>query len=114
MILHITTENRWHEETAEGRAYRGDTLATDGFIHLSTQAQVLATADRFFSGRAGLILVCVDEERLTSELRYEDPGEGQRFPHLYGPLNPEAVLTVLPFAPSADGSFELPALPGRD
>ena len=75
MILHITTKNCWHEQTARGRAYRGDTLASEGFIHLSTRAQVLATADRFFNGQTGLLLVCVDEESLTSELRYEDPGD---------------------------------------
>jgi len=45
---------------------------------------------------------------LTSELRYE-PGGGDVFPHIYGPINSDAVLGEIPFPPQPDGSFDLPA-----
>jgi uncharacterized protein (DUF952 family) len=47
---------------------------------------------------------------LRAPLRYEpgDPGSAELFPHLYGPLNADAVAAVLPFAEGPDG-FALPA-----
>lgn len=109
VILHIVARERWEAETQGGRPYRGETLDVEGFIHCSRPDQVLATAARFFAGRRGLVLVCIDPARLEVELRYEDPGEGTAFPHIYGPLDPRAVLRVLPFEPDPDGSFRLPA-----
>jgi hypothetical protein len=37
----------------------------------------------------------------------EPPG-GEQFPHLYGPLDPAAVVAVLPLEPGPDGAFSLP------
>lgn len=107
LILHITSLDSW-EAARQGGAYRGDTLETEGFIHFSTPAQVVRTANRFYSGQRGLVLLHVDPTRLEAELRYEDPGEGEEFPHLYGPLNLDAVTEVLPFEPEEDGSFRPP------
>lgn len=54
----------------------------------------------------------VDPTRVEAELKYEapyeDPTSAERFPHLFGPLNLDAVIAAHPFEPGADGSFELP------
>ena len=57
------------------------------------------------------MLLCIDDARVRPEIRYEAPSEGSpdRFPHIYGPLNVDAVVKELPFEPQADGTFELPA-----
>jgi glutathione S-transferase len=107
IIYHITPAAAWQEAQAAG-AYTADSLAAEGFIHLSTRAQVLWVAARFYRGQPGLLLLAVDEARLTAELRYEESEPGQRFPHLYGPLNLDAVVAAHPFPPEADGSFRLP------
>ena len=106
-IYHITTAADWQAALAAG-AYTADTLAGEGFIHLSTGAQVIGTANRFFRGRPGLVLLAVDPARLLAELRYEESEPGQRFPHLYGPLNLDAVVAVAPLDPAPDGTFALP------
>ena len=88
--------------------YRPASLAREGFIHLSSEAQWLATANRFYRGRADLLLVSIDGDRLRAELRHE-PADGDIFPHLYGPLNLNAVDFVSPLPCAAtDGSFHLP------
>ncbi len=107
-IFHITTAAAWEAARAAG-AYAADSLATEGFIHLSTRAQVLMVADNLFRGETGLVLLAVDPARLEAELRYDEVAPGQRFPHLYGPLNLDAVVAVHPFPPEPDGSFRLPA-----
>ena len=106
MILHIATREQWEAAQLEG-VYHGDTLATQGFIHTSEPHQVLGVANTLFAGQSGLVLLCIDPDRLTSELRYE-VADGQRFPHLYGPLNLGAVVRVVDFRPGIDGAFTLP------
>jgi uncharacterized protein (DUF952 family) len=110
MILHITTRADWESAQAQGD-YRLDTLATEGFIHCSTPDQVLGPANALFRGRSDLVLLVIDPTRLAAELVYEDCYEaGQAFPHIYGPLNIDAVNRIVPFPPLADGTFALPPL----
>lgn len=117
-ILHIIPAGVWARHQGEAW-YRGDTLDAEGFIHFSTPEQVVMVADARFRGHPGLLLLVIDPARLAHELRYELPFEVQandspatidmHFPHLYGPLNLDAVVQVLPFEPQADGTFSLPA-----
>jgi uncharacterized protein (DUF952 family) len=106
-IFHITTESAWLTAQAIG-GYSADSLASEGFIHLSTREQLLGTASRFYLGQTGLVVLAVDPQRLVAELRYEESEPGQLFPHLYGPLNLDAVTAVYPFPPQPDGTFRLP------
>jgi uncharacterized protein (DUF952 family) len=104
VIYHITTPAAWQQAQVEG-SYRADSLATEGFIHASTAQQIAATANRFYDGRSDLLLLEIDEERLNAELKYEEGMPGQLFPHIYGPLNLDAVVEVRPFTPGEDGIF---------
>lgn len=107
MIYHILSNRSWDEAKAAGE-YCGDTLATEGFIHTSLAQQVTKTANRRFLGRTDLLLLAIDPELLRAELKYEDGGEGEEFPHIYGPLNLDAVVETYRFQPLTDGTFELP------
>lgn len=110
MILHITRRLDW-EGARELGEYRDDSLQSEGFIHCSTPEQVLGPANNFYRGRSDLVLLIIDPSRLAAELVYEDLYEsGINFPHVYGPLNLDAVTAVVPFPPLPDGTFELPAL----
>ncbi len=107
MIFHITPRSQWQQAQLEG-AYQAESLATEGFIHCSTAAQVVWVANRFYKGQSNLVLLGIDPERLRAELRYDEIETGDRFPHLYGPLNLDAVVQVLEFPPTAQGDFVLP------
>ncbi len=110
MILHITTRGDWEAARTLGD-YRLDTLDSEGFIHCSTPEQVLGPANALYRGQDDLVLLVIDPARLTAELVYEDCYEaGEAFPHVYGPLNLDAVVGVVPFPSLPDGSFVLPAL----
>ncbi len=110
MILHITHRSDWEAAQATGE-YRADSLAAEGFIHCSTVEQVLGPANEFYRGKDDLVLLVIDPARLAAELVYEDSYHiGTAFPHIYGPLNLDAVTSVVPFPPLADGTFELPSL----
>lgn len=115
MILHITTTPDWEKAKKEGE-YTSPSLISDGFIHCSTIKQTTDTANIFFKGQKGLILLCIDENKLASECKYEDPcggglhdpNVGKLFPHIYGPINLSAVVKTLDFPPENDGFFKLP------
>ena len=111
-VLHITTAAAWAAAQRDG-VYRTSTLEDEGFIHLSTPAQVVEVADFLYRGRTDLVLLCVNPDRLAAELRYEALTTDAPFPHLYGPLNLEAVVRVVLFPPLPDGTFQLPAEAGR-
>ena len=120
IIVHITHQREWQmaQQTAE---YRATSLASQGFIHCSTASQMIPVANAFYRGQNDLVLLLIDPNRLTAELRWEppDPPQGDEnvleieesgalFPHLYGPLNLDAVVRVMDFPSRADGSFLLP------
>jgi uncharacterized protein (DUF952 family) len=107
VILHITEREQWDQAESAG-VYRGDTLDSVGFIHCSTPQQVIKVANALFRAQEGLVLLCIAPDRVEAEIRYEGAEDGERFPHIYGPLNIDAVIEVLEFEPDEDGKFELP------
>jgi glutathione S-transferase len=116
-IFHIATRDDWDQARDIGeytRSSAGKTLAEEGFIHASQASQVTRTANKFYRDVPGELLVLViDPGLLRAEVRYEDvAGAELPFPHIYGPLNTDAVVEVLPLTPGPDGAFSFVAVPG--
>jgi len=121
LLLHIAPLSAWEEARAVG-GYTPPSLRTDGFIHLSSASQVVGVANAFYSDQTDLVLLVIDSEKLASPVKWEapvhpeavgdapPPDDAQQFPHLYGPLNLDAVVRVLDFRPGPDGTFSLPGL----
>jgi uncharacterized protein (DUF952 family) len=115
MIYHITRRRAWSEALRSGE-YRTDSLETDGFIHSSTRSQVAPVAQALYRGGGKLLLLQIDPALLSSELKWEPPAGGthpgiseeDRFPHIYGPLNLNAVVKVFDFEMNPDGTYTLP------
>lgn len=113
IIYHIARREDWQDAVRLG-IYAPSSLPVEGFIHCSTFSQILETANRWFRGRADLLLLEIDARLITAELKREPPlspadeRRAERFPHLYGPLNLDAVAQVLDFPCEADASFRLP------
>ena len=127
-IYKLITAAEWEAAWAEG-VYRGSEQdQRDGFIHLSTAAQIAETARKYFSGVPDLVLLAIDTEILESlhtplpqgegatasllpggegqdggksPLRWEPSRGGDLFPHLYAMLPSAAVQSATP-APLAD------------
>ena len=118
MIFHITSPRAWDEAQQNG-VYRAESLATEGFIHCSTLSQVLPVAENFYKGQSGLILLAIEPTLLSSDLKWEPPSggtpppgvpDGDLFPHIYGPINLDAVVNVAEFRPDANGRFQIPGI----
>jgi uncharacterized protein (DUF952 family) len=118
MIYHITSLEAWNEARQRGD-YRTDSLSIEGFIHCSTQEQVVPVAEKYYKGQGSLILLVIEPERLTADLKWEPPAEGapppgvpdgSLFPHIYGPINLEAVVRVFDLQSQPDGKYGFPQI----
>ena len=80
----------------------------DGFIHLSTAAQLTATVDKHFADGGDLHVAEVDLEALGEAIRWERSRGGEDFPHLYGALTLDAVVAYSPLERDDEGKVKLP------
>jgi uncharacterized protein (DUF952 family) len=113
-LYHVATAPDWERARQEGEyrtSTRGRTLSEEGFIHASTAAQVLPVANAvYLDEQQDLVLLVLDTSRIAAEIRCEPvPGWADPFPHIYGPLNVDAVVRAVPLERDAAGSVRWPA-----
>lgn len=93
---------------ADGRFAGAPVDLADGYIHMSTAAQLDETVSKHFAGKANLHVVAVDLSVLGAALQWEPSRGGALFPHLYGELTLDAVLAYGPLEREQDGTIRLP------
>src|SRR5882757_1138225 len=94
MIYHVSTAQEWQTAQQQG-FYEVASLVTEGFIHCSKMEQVAGVLERYYKDRSGLLLLHIDESKLTASLKYElAPSVNEEFPHIYGRLNLDAVVEL--------------------
>ena len=106
-VSHICRRAEWDAALPNGCYLGSSQDAADGFLHLSTAAQIAASAAKHRAGQDGLLLIEADPGAMGAALRWERPRGGELFPHLYGPLPLTAVRRVaaLPLGPDARHIF---------
>ncbi len=95
LIYHVVSEADWSKQAGQS-TYEAASLRTEGFIHFSKREQVAGVLSRYYTGVPGLLLLHVDAAKLTPDLNYEAATNNELFPHLYGPLNKDAVVQIEP------------------
>ncbi|GAB2599122.1 DUF952 domain-containing protein [Pseudactinotalea suaedae] len=102
MYRHLAFAADWEAAQRAGRyeiSTRGRTLAEEGFIHASFPHQLDGVARRFYADvTEPLVVLDVDPGRLEAPVVLEpgDPAvpDSERFPHIYGPIPVEAVISA--------------------
>ena len=92
LIYHIVLPNVW-------AAFSGDflsaaSLADEGFIHCSFSEQLDGVIGRYYSGTDLVMILEIDSDKLTSKLVEESSTGGEIYPHIYGPINREAIVRI--------------------
>ena len=96
IIYHITTGEEWEKAKKEG-VYEHTSLKDEGFIHCSLENQVAGVLERYFAGQTGLVKLVIETEKLTSKYVFDwSASTADTFPHIYGPLNTDAVMDAVP------------------
>jgi uncharacterized protein (DUF952 family) len=112
-IIITTTDAFWEEAKAKGfytRSTIDSSLEDVGFIHATLPNQTTDMLNRHFVNRDDVLLLQVEEKRIKPEVRFEKPlsGRDELFPHIYGPLNIDAVSTTIKPVKDATGHFIRP------
>jgi uncharacterized protein (DUF952 family) len=94
MIYHITTEKEWaaHKDQPE---YAPAAFEKEGFIHTSRLNQLEGVFQRYYAERDDLLLLRIDEQKLSGRLIYEPSTNRELFPHIYGKLNKDAIVETV-------------------
>lgn len=102
-IWHLALESDWTAAVAAGSyrvSTRGLTVDEVGFIHASTREQVAGVAALFYSDvTEPLRLLAIDADAVGAsgtEVVWEDGGNGEMFPHVYGPIDIAWVREATP------------------
>ena len=104
----ILTTDELHRLEQDGRFDGAPVDREDGYIHLSTAAQLPGTLDKHFAGRDDIALAAVDLDALGDAIRWERSRGDDLFPHLYGTMTLDTVLAYGPLDYEPDGSIKLP------
>lgn len=109
-IYHLLPRAMWDAQPPE-LSYAAPSLAQEGFIHCTGEPTWLVkVANMFYAAEPGpFVILCIDEGAVGEPVRWEE-ADGHRFPHIYGPLNLDAVRSVVPFPRDATGRFLDPGL----
>ena len=92
MIYHVTTRDKWILALAQ-EIYLHESLISENFIHACSIEQLPGVLHRYYRDAPSLLLLHIDETILLSPLKYEEsPSTGDFFPHIYGPINLNAVI----------------------
>jgi uncharacterized protein (DUF952 family) len=112
LIYHIASAGDWAQAQAAGQytvSTRGMSLEQVGYLHASQEHQVAGVANAFYQGAPDLVVLTIDTDLVRAEVRVEQlAGMDEAFPHIYGPLNTDAVTQVRPLRPGPDGRFAFP------
>jgi uncharacterized protein (DUF952 family) len=99
IIFHIAEKSRWEAARLAGayaQSTYGRTLEQEGFIHAAREDQWQGVRQRYYADvTEPLVLLAIDTDQLTSPWREDQVGH-ERYPHIYGPLNPSAVVSAVP------------------
>lgn len=104
IAFHLVPRAYW-EAQDPAQDYAPALFAREGFIHLTDDpAEMAAVASRYYHDEPGPhVYLYIDKARVRAPLRYDDPEH--KYPHLYGPLNREAIVAVRPADRAPNGDF---------
>ncbi len=109
-IVITSTSGLWDEAQKVGE-YRQSTINSTlddvGFIHATSPDQTTAMLNRHFVDRNDILLLVVDPNKVKPEVKLEAPLSGSSgvYPHIYGPLNVDAVIDTYVPARDSSGKF---------
>ena len=102
------TPKRYFDSLDPLKPYVPEPFGREGFIHTTEGREAVSiTLTKYYqSSVEPWVVLYIDQDRVTSPIRYDDPAEV--FPHIYGPLNREAIVAVRSIERAADGTFLRP------
>ena len=93
---------------SQSKTLLAPSLASEGFIHCTAgERNLIGVATRYYAAEPASTwtVLVIDPARVQSELRWEPQPDGLAYPHIYGPLNRDAIVESRPFPRDESGEF---------
>ena len=102
------TPKKYYESLDSSKPYVPEPFEREGFIHTTEGREAVSiTLTKYYKSSAEpWVVLYIDQDLVTSPIRYDDPAEV--FPHIYGPLNRDAIVAVRDIGRAPDGTFLKP------
>jgi uncharacterized protein (DUF952 family) len=106
--LHFTPAE-YFDSLDPSQDYTPPDYEREGFIHCTDGAENLARVGNTFyrDDPHDFYVLTIDKERVKSQIKYED--DGRIYPHIYGPLNRDAIVNKRMAERLEDGTFAVMA-----
>ena len=91
-IYHIVLPEVWAAFDTD--LYRAPSLESEGFIHCSFAGQLDAVIERYYGGADEIVVLEIETESLMSRVLNEASTGNEIYPHIYGPINRDAIVRV--------------------
>ena len=91
-IYHIVLPDVW--DAFDTQLYRAKSLETEGFIHCSFSDQLNGVITRYYSGEPEVVVIEIETDHLMSRVINEPSTASEVYPHIYGPINRDAIVSV--------------------
>ena len=92
LIYHIVLPDVW--AAFDTGLYEHSSLAAEGFIHCSFADQLDAVITRYYGGEKSVVVLEIESDRLMSRMIKEPSTNREIYPHIYGPINRDAIVRV--------------------
>jgi uncharacterized protein (DUF952 family) len=94
VVYHLATPDEWGRAREQARLEPAS-LEQEGFVHCSTEEQLIGTIERHFGGVDELVLLRLETAALGDDLRWEESRPGEVYPHVYRPLVLDDVVDIV-------------------
>lgn len=91
LIYHIVLPEVW-AEIKDKTFHETESLEKEGFIHCSYADQLDGVLERYYADAGEVVVLAIDANKLTSPLVSEPSTNDEPYPHIYGPLNVDAIV----------------------
>ncbi|MEO7659684.1 MAG: DUF952 domain-containing protein [Pyrinomonadaceae bacterium] len=91
-IYHIVLPDVWTAFDTD--LYEHPSLTAEGFIHCSFTDQLDGVIGRYYSGEERVVVLEIESSKLMSRLIKEPSTNSEIYPHIYGPINRDAIISA--------------------
>ncbi len=109
LMFHLVPAE-YYRDCDSAAVYTPASFETDGFIHCTDGVDNVTSIGNahYKDDRRMYIVLVIDRTKVRAEIKYEDPA--RVYPHIYGPLNRDAITDIVPILRASDGTFLRPNL----
>ena len=104
-IYLLSSEQEYDNAIKQGALIR-ESIQSEGFIHASPKNQLTRIANKFYTKTIKPLILRVDKDKIAANVKWE-PATGGLYPHIYGPLNVDAIVDVKKISLNNNGEYDL-------